>query len=360
MDVHLRFFKWERFHQIPSSCDRCCKVVTTMTFLVPSRHGRGPWAIVLALLAVVTLLQLPHSCHADNGDAVHVDSGSANPSRWDLVKSDPDRDGRFLNVPIYYGDWIPITNAKAIVENVAANIQKVQQPERLEVPPVPVKKDPGFLDRVDVQTAPEVPSDEAEVEKTVPRSLPNQKPNLHGQQHRHRQPRPFWRGGNKRTRRPVPFRRQDNTYRRTRKLPGPTSFVSQITSLFGGNQPQNNFPRRDPSLPTPPAGPGKTPPRGSDSLPAESAFSSIINIPKLFAPKPHHNHLRKGTTGPKPGPLATNPPVTPPRSVPQNHPEPIIKLIPAPDLSQVSDVKRETIFKPVYLRLWFMVANILV
>ena len=33
--------------------------------------------------------------------------------------SDPSRAGRFLNIPIHYGDWVPITAAKALVEEVA-------------------------------------------------------------------------------------------------------------------------------------------------------------------------------------------------------------------------------------------------
>ena len=43
---------------------------------------------------------------------------------WDLKISRADeRDGRFLNVPIYYGDWVPIETAKSTIQNVASMIQ---------------------------------------------------------------------------------------------------------------------------------------------------------------------------------------------------------------------------------------------
>ena len=38
---------------------------------------------------------------------------------WNLKFSDPNRGGKFLNIPIHYGDWVPITAAKALVEEVA-------------------------------------------------------------------------------------------------------------------------------------------------------------------------------------------------------------------------------------------------
>jgi len=38
---------------------------------------------------------------------------------WTLKESDPARAGRFLNIPIHYGNWVPITAAKALVEEVA-------------------------------------------------------------------------------------------------------------------------------------------------------------------------------------------------------------------------------------------------
>ena len=52
-------------------------------------------------------------------DKPHQSRAAGNPT-WDLARS---RDGRFLNVPIYYGDWVPITNAKSVIERVAASLQ---------------------------------------------------------------------------------------------------------------------------------------------------------------------------------------------------------------------------------------------
>ena len=47
----------------------------------------------------------------------------ANEPTWSLRLSDTSRDGRFLNVPIYYGDWVPITKARQTIEAVASKIE---------------------------------------------------------------------------------------------------------------------------------------------------------------------------------------------------------------------------------------------
>ena len=49
---------------------------------------------------------------------------------WNLKFSDPSRGGKFLNIPIHYGDWVPITAAKALVEEVASRHQRPR--ERLD------------------------------------------------------------------------------------------------------------------------------------------------------------------------------------------------------------------------------------
>jgi len=41
------------------------------------------------------------------------------PNAWTLKYSDPSREGRFLDIPLHYGDWVPIDHAKALVEKVA-------------------------------------------------------------------------------------------------------------------------------------------------------------------------------------------------------------------------------------------------
>jgi len=61
----------------------------------------------LARIAVTTLVI---------ATTVTADSPAAN-NAWNLKFSDPSRGGRFLG--IQYGDWVPITQAKALVEDVA-------------------------------------------------------------------------------------------------------------------------------------------------------------------------------------------------------------------------------------------------
>lgn len=39
-------------------------------------------------------------------------------NQWSLKNSSPTRDGKFLNVPVYYGDWVPINSAKAQFESL--------------------------------------------------------------------------------------------------------------------------------------------------------------------------------------------------------------------------------------------------
>ena len=73
-------------------------------------------------------------------------SASADKTQWDVTASSPVRDSRFLDVPVYYGNWVPINNAKATLERVAASIEAAQ---RKDVQP------PVFVDtvkeRVDVE-----------------------------------------------------------------------------------------------------------------------------------------------------------------------------------------------------------------
>ena len=49
-------------------------------------------------------------------------------SRWNLRLSSPSRDGRFLSVPVHYGDWVPITKAKQTIEAVASKIEAAINP----------------------------------------------------------------------------------------------------------------------------------------------------------------------------------------------------------------------------------------
>ena len=64
----------------------------------------------------------------------HVPFSVADESTWSLRLSNSGRDGRFLNVPIYYGDWVPITRAKQTIQAVASKIEAATKQYR-EPPP---------------------------------------------------------------------------------------------------------------------------------------------------------------------------------------------------------------------------------
>ena len=59
---------------------------------------------------------------------------------WNLKISDPNREGKFLNVPIYYGDWVPITKAKATIDSIAAFIDDGSRREDKQLEPVFVEQ----------------------------------------------------------------------------------------------------------------------------------------------------------------------------------------------------------------------------
>ena len=44
-------------------------------------------------------------------------------NQWSLKHSNPTSDGEFLNVPVYYGDWVPISSAKAQIESLASSVK---------------------------------------------------------------------------------------------------------------------------------------------------------------------------------------------------------------------------------------------
>ena len=51
-------------------------------------------------------------------------------SQWSLRHSNPTGEGRFLNVPIYYGDWVPIDTAKAQIESLASAVESSSSDNR--------------------------------------------------------------------------------------------------------------------------------------------------------------------------------------------------------------------------------------
>ena len=65
-------------------------------------------------------------------------------SRWNLRLSSPSRDGRFLSVPVYYGDWVPITKAKQTIEAVASRIEAATSPARRKDPPLEIITSPDL------------------------------------------------------------------------------------------------------------------------------------------------------------------------------------------------------------------------
>lgn len=84
--------------------------------------------------------------------ATLLSSASADKTQWDVaVSSNPAvvRESRFLDVPVYYGNWVPISNAKATLERVAASIEAAQ---RKDIQP-PVFVD-SVKERVDVEPPP--------------------------------------------------------------------------------------------------------------------------------------------------------------------------------------------------------------
>ena len=55
--------------------------------------------------------------------------GAEDTPSWNLKISDPNRAGKFLNVPIYYGDWVPITQAKAQIDSLVAGFDVASRRE---------------------------------------------------------------------------------------------------------------------------------------------------------------------------------------------------------------------------------------
>jgi len=77
----------------------------------------------------------------------HVPFSVADESTWSLRLSNSGRDGRFLNVPIYYGDWVPITRAKQTIQAVASKIEAATKQYRDPPPEIITADQPE--DRLD-------------------------------------------------------------------------------------------------------------------------------------------------------------------------------------------------------------------
>ena len=195
---------------------------------------------------------------------------------WNLRISDTSRDGRFLNVPIYYGDWVPITKAKQTIEAVASKIEAATKSLRSRVDPPPeiITADQPE-DRVDHQIVPYEPSSHYSQW-----SQPQQQP----QSHHWRPPRP---------QRP-PRRRVDNLrskHRNHRKLP----HNKPIFNIFNHQQ-----------VPT-------EKPAEVDTTTQSSLLGNVFNF---------FNPLLSGNN--KPDIIL--------------HDSPVIKTLPAPDLTKVNEI----------------------
>lgn len=144
---------------------------------------------------------------------------------WSLRVSDPSRDGRFLNVPIYYGDWVPITRAKQTIEAVASKIEAATKNNYVR------RKDPP----PEIITA-DQPEDRLDSIHNVPYEVHH--PSHHQRQHHWSQPPQQHHGSRWQQPQQRPqveqWRRNDNVrnLRGHRKLPPPKPFVNQFTSLF--------------------------------------------------------------------------------------------------------------------------------
>lgn len=198
---------------------------------------------------------------------------------WSLRHSEPSRDGRFLSVPIYYGDWVPISRAKQTIEAVASKIEAAHNKYRRVDPPPEIITADEPEDRLDVvQLSPH--------QNFVPYSPPSQhhqqQHHYHSGHHAGQRPRPAGGGGGR--------RRQDDlrATRGHRKLPPPAPYANQF---FHHQQP--------------------TTPKPEETTSTSSGFN-LGNVFNFLNPLIQH----------KPDIIL--------------HDSPVIKTLPAPDLTKVA------------------------
>ncbi len=62
------------------------------------------------------------SSHAEAAPDKQADEGGGGGEEpdWQVRRAADLDQGQFLGVPIFYGDWVPITNAKSTIQAVAA------------------------------------------------------------------------------------------------------------------------------------------------------------------------------------------------------------------------------------------------
>lgn len=211
---------------------------------------------------------------------------------WSLRVSDPSRDGRFLNVPIYYGDWVPITKAKQTIEAVASKIEAATKNNYVR------RKDPP----PEIITA-DQPEDRLDSIHNVPYEVHQQHPSH--QRHHWSQHHGRWQ--QQQPQRQEQWRRNDNVrqsnLRGHRKLPPPKPFVNQFTSLF-----QPSLQQQQPVVTT----------HKPEELTTTESTGFIGSVFNFLNPLLNQQH--------KPDIIL--------------HDSPVIKTLPAPDLTKVSLFKK--------------------
>ena len=278
-------------------------------------------------------------------------------NQWSLKHSSPTRDGKFLNVPIYYGDWVPINSAKAQIESLASSGGVVsnnnrRKDEEFATPPVilatddltsPVKSSfvasdhPSHSQNQHQHYHPHHQVHEAEERVEIDHHVPTNfiGPKLPSQQNR--DPALRFNSGNR------PSTRGRNQYRggngvagNTRRKHRPTN-SDALTRLFGPSFGWNGNRRQHRKIAQPP--------------PSQNGFISSI-----FGPSPtQHTTLPQTTTSTGSVALETLgtignhwpsfPNIRGSSSSEDSHVnqeasesifQPIVKLLPSPDLLQVT------------------------
>ena len=132
---------------------------------------------------------------------------------WSLRVSDSnDRNGRFLNVPIFYGDWVPITKARQTIEAVASKIEAATNPHRRKDPPPQIIT----ADR---------PEDRLDTVQLQPQHVPYDPTSHHHHHHQRQQWSQKQRGHNRQQQ----WSRGRDRNRGHRKLPPPAPFVNSFS-----------------------------------------------------------------------------------------------------------------------------------
>eukprot|EP00095_Tigriopus_kingsejongensis_P010291 snap_masked-scaffold474_size162001-processed-gene-0.17 protein:Tk10291 transcript:snap_masked-scaffold474_size162001-processed-gene-0.17-mRNA-1 annotation:"neurogenic locus notch-like protein protein 1" len=253
--------------------------------------------------------------------AASIALSSGDKAAWNIQLSDPNREGKFLNVPVFYGDWVPLGNAKSTIEAVAAQVEAGQSP--VIGSGLSGELEPSSVDlaneRVDVYPVEHVDG-----------------PGNNPQSYR-RPPRRLFQGPYRR-----PHRRPEGHrgHRRHRKIQTPgSSFVDQITSFFKPAHQQHAHPQEP--LNIKPAHQQHVHPQEplnrpypSNIQPADSYPSESFNVGTVY------NGVQN-VVRPKPGGGPLNAVPSPSFNVPQSQAKetlatlnPVVKLVPAPDLSQ--------------------------